>query len=118
MNQVYEKKIRQAIAKAVGKEAAKSVAQVAEFSDPADKKQLEKLVQLEAEKLLTPLAAASPAQDTTVISYVFRAPPQEGPVHFKVSGMEKAFRESLGGKAISTSIRDNLSVSLEFVRRF
>lgn len=118
MNQAHEKKIRQAIAKAIGKEAAKSMAQVAEFPDPADKKQLEKLVQMEAEKLLAPASATPPAQDTTVIPYVFRAPPQEGPVHFKVSGMERAFRESLGGKAISTSIRENLTVSVEFVRRF
>lgn len=118
MNQALEKKIRQAIAKTVGKEAAKSVTQVAEFPDPADKKQLEKLVQIEAEKLLTPSSPESPVQDTAVIPYVFRAPPQEGPVHFKVSGMEKVFRESLGGKDISTSIRDNLTVSIEFVRRF
>lgn len=118
MNSSHEKKIRQAIAKAIAKEAVKSAAKIGDFSSPADKKQLEKLVQMEAEKVLAPSVEPSPAPDTTVIPYVFRAPPQEGPVHFKVSGMERAFRESLGGKDISTSIRENLTVSVEFVRRF
>lgn len=118
MNPQHEKWIRQALAKAIAKEASKSAAQVAEFSDSADKKQLENLIEMEAEKLLTPSSAAPPVQDTTVIPYVFRTPPQEGPVHFKVSGMEKAFRDSLGGKDVSTSIQDNLSISVEFVARF
>lgn len=118
MNPDHEKRIRRALAKAIAKEAVKSAAQVAEFPDSADKKELEKLVQMEAEKLLAPTSPGSPAPDVTVIPYVFQAPPQEGPVHFKVSGMEKAFRESIGGKDVATSVRDNLSVSIEFVRRF
>lgn len=118
MNPQHEKKIRQALAKAIAKEAVKSAAKVAEFPDPADRKQLEKMVQMEAEKALAPSSAPTPAPDTTVISYVFRSPPQEGPIHFKVSGMERALRESLGGKDIPTSLRENLTVSVEFVRRF
>lgn len=118
MNPQYEKKIRQALAKAIAKETVKSAAQVAEFPDSADKKQLEKLIQMEAEKILAPSSPTSSPPDTTVISYVFRAPPQDGPVHFKLSGMEKAFRDSLDGVKVSESVRSNLSISIEFVRRF
>jgi len=37
MNPQHEKKIRQALAKAIAKETVKSAAQISEFPDPTDK---------------------------------------------------------------------------------
>ena len=118
MNSTHEKKLRQAIAKAIAKEAGKNAEKVVEFSTPLDQARFEKLVQIVTEKAMAPQQSSEPKPDSTVIPFVFRAPPHEGPFHFKVSGMEKTFRESIAGKDIGESVNKNLTISIEFVQRF
>lgn len=118
MSTKHENEIRQAIAKAIAKEAGKNAEKVWEFAEQSDKAQFEKLIQSEAEKALLPKKDQSANPDSIVVPYVFRAPPQESSYHIKVSGLEKSFRDSISGKDIGNSIKTNLSISIEFVRLF
>jgi len=118
MNSEYEKKICQALARAIAKEASKNAEKHVEFSQPSDRAKFEELVEAEAEKALSPQKPLDSEKNSTQIPHVFRAPTPEGPFHLKVSGLERAFRDSVAGKDIENSVTDNLNISVEFVRRF